>query len=417
MLDFEGWSAFDDESGGVPTGNLWHANANNGRFYAKIAVHAEVEGGTNYQTGTAFPTNPAVGSLFEFNAAGSSLTNAYSFNGTDAVTTAVRGDLFKYTDAGRWVLQSQVGSADGGGTPTDSYARTSIGTGTVTSTVGSVTLSPAIVSGDFLEFVFTLGNRPGGAFLLSADTILGLTAVDATPLPTSAVRALPFKITNNVNGLTAFGHGTVNVWFVSATQLFFNNPRGESTDVVVNKITMPGGSVSGQESPAGVNQLTADLVQVVLWKFPSSPTAVPDAPTAHWRFDDEWNGVYPADTSWYSSRAEALMNAELNPNFDDTTPAWIASEQVRRRVVGESYTYTDGGYTVVAEAGVQYTRRRRDDDLHDAAGPETACCRCDRACRTEHSRSGGTSKTRCPNGSASSRRTSSTEEEPIMRQK
>ena len=57
-----------------------------------------------YSTGTAFPGSPATDDLFEFNADASSIT-AKDFNGSDDITTAVRGDVFKY-DGTDWVKQS-----------------------------------------------------------------------------------------------------------------------------------------------------------------------------------------------------------------------------------------------------------------------------------------------------------------------
>ena len=54
--------------------------------------------------------------------------------------------------------------------------------------------------------------------------------------------------------------------------------------------------------------------------------------------------------------ATALDEADNNPDFsEDTFTLWIATEQVRRRVVNDAYSYTDGGYTVTAVWDIQYS--------------------------------------------------------------
>ena len=118
-------------------------------------------------------------------------------------------------------------------------------------------------------------------------------------------------------------------------------------------------SESGQESPGteGVAELTPDLVRVNFWKWVLTTDGKPADPTAHWRFDDEWDGTTPAQGGgWYTSRAEALDVADNNPAFSqDTWTLWTATEQVRRRVVNDAYSYTDGGYTVTAAWDIQYS--------------------------------------------------------------
>ena len=120
-------------------------------------------------------------------------------------------------------------------------------------------------------------------------------------------------------------------------------------------------SAGGQESPGneGVAQLTADLVTVTLYKWVLTSDGKPADPAAHWRFDDEWDGTTPQSADgggWYINRANALDEADNNPAFsEDTWTLWIASEQVRRRVVNEVYSYTDGGYSVIAAWDIQYS--------------------------------------------------------------
>ena len=111
----------------------------------------------------------------------------------------------------------------------------------------------------------------------------------------------------------------------------------------------------GQESPGtpGVAELTAGLVQATFYAYATSAKA---APTSSWRFDDEWSGDAPGTEGWYTSDADALTNAMLDPDF--ATSGYylqIAREQVRRRVVNDAYSYTDSGWTVVAAWGVQYS--------------------------------------------------------------
>ena len=117
-------------------------------------------------------------------------------------------------------------------------------------------------------------------------------------------------------------------------------------------------SDSGQESPAeeGVTELTADRVSVLFYKY---GTTLQDAPTAHWRFDDEWDDEdTPGDEGWHTSEASALETAELDPDYA-TAGYYLqtAQETVRRRLNsdGDAYTYTDSGYTVTAAWDVQYS--------------------------------------------------------------
>ena len=119
------------------------------------------------------------------------------------------------------------------------------------------------------------------------------------------------------------------------------------------------GSAGGQESPGtpGVAALTPDLVRVAFWKWVLTTDGKPADPTAHWRFDDEWDGTTPFQGGgWYVADDTALDEADNNPAFSqDTWTLWNATEQTRRNVVNDAYTYTDGGYTVTAVWDVQYS--------------------------------------------------------------
>ena len=136
---------------------------------------------------------------------------------------------------------------------------------------------------------------------------------------------------------------------------------GMTIDLQIITVTAGDASESGQESPgnAGVAEKTPDLVTVVLWKWTEDVLGIPDEPDAHWRFDDEWDGTTPESSDgggWYTSRGTALDEADNNPDFSQSTwTLWIATEQVRRRVVDDEYSYTDGGYSLVSVFDDQYS--------------------------------------------------------------
>ena len=118
----------------------------------------------------------------------------------------------------------------------------------------------------------------------------------------------------------------------------------------INKGASSGGG-GQQTTPENVAQLTPDLVQTTFYQVAESQ---PADPLAHWRFDDEWNGV--ATAPWYPSRSAALVSAQTNPAYDAATfSLWTATEQSRRSVVSGAYVYTNYGYTVLAEFGVGYS--------------------------------------------------------------
>ena len=63
--------------------------------------------GSGLAADAAFPASPSDDDLFLFNAAATGLSDAYDFDGTTAITTAARGDVFKYVvSATGWVRQT-----------------------------------------------------------------------------------------------------------------------------------------------------------------------------------------------------------------------------------------------------------------------------------------------------------------------
>ena len=62
----------------------------------------------DYETGSSFPANPNTNDLFNFNADVASGLTCFDYDGTTALTSAERGDLFKYSGS-VWVKQSEAG--------------------------------------------------------------------------------------------------------------------------------------------------------------------------------------------------------------------------------------------------------------------------------------------------------------------
>ena len=161
---------------------------------------------------------------------------------------------------------------------------------------------------------------------------------------------------------TAAHSANVRLFLDDGRTFFFTQTHNQQDGAADIEIVLVGGgevSEAGQESPGteGVAELTPDLVRVIFWKWVLTTDGKPDDPTAHWRFDDEWDGTTPAQGGgWYTSRSEALDVADNAPTFsEDTWTLWSATEQVRRRVVNDAYSYTDGGYTVTAAWDIQYS--------------------------------------------------------------
>ena len=183
----------------------------------------------------------------------------------------------------------------------------------------------------------------------------GLT--DATGIRELGVRLTSNRSTVGVSGLE-------QVRFIDLISQGDNAVLLPSTRITVYLAVIAAAGAAaegGQESPGneGVAELTADIVTVTFWKWVETSDGKPTDPAAHWRFDDEWDGTTPESADgggWYTSRATALDEADNNPDFsEDTFTLWIATEQVRRRVVNDAYSYTDGGYTVTAAWDIQYS--------------------------------------------------------------
>ena len=154
---------------------------------------------------------------------------------------------------------------------------------------------------------------------------------------------------------TGFGQ---NDWlYIGVTVVAGGNLQIGSTDakyagVFTFRVLSYGTAESGQESPGneGVAAQTPDLVTVVLYQwFDDAVDAIPSDPTAHWRFDDEWDGTTPHQGGgWFTSRIDAGDAADNNPDFDEAGwTLWVATEQTRRKVNSDDeYYYTDSGYSL-----------------------------------------------------------------------
>ena len=138
------------------------------------------------------------------------------------------------------------------------------------------------------------------------------------------------------------------------------SPAPGSNDMMDLWCLNVGGSAGGQESPGneGVAELTPGKVQTTLYQwFDDAVDPIPSSPTAHWRFDDEWDGTTPFQGGgWYTSRIDAGTAADANPDFNEATwTLWIATEETRRRVVNEAYTYDDSGYSLFSDNDAAYS--------------------------------------------------------------
>ena len=240
-----------------------------------------------------------------------------------------------------------------------------------TSAWTEVTLTETLVTGALLEVVAaedTSGSNSGTfspAFISSNELLSQATGVSAAP--TDGVGSASLKIHSPTGtGGNEFGHDTIRIRLSDeGDKLWVRSARtaGTFNRLSIHKLlpTAVAAGESGQESPGneGVAELSADLVAVTFWKWVETSDGKPADPGAHWRFDDEWDGTTPESADgggWYTSRATALDEADNNPDFsEDTFTLWIATEQVRRRVVNDAYSYTDGGYTVTAAWDIQYS--------------------------------------------------------------
>ena len=225
---------------------------------------------------------------------------------------------------------------------------------------------PTDLSGDTVFYIRVLATHGSAEILMTKDLLEELVAITPVTWTTSAAGTSAIQI-----------GATRNAYFIPLGQnrgfyigrsnedplrLLWAYTHDGATVIEVQLMTLTAaGSAgeSGQESPGneGVAELTANLVTVTLYKWVLTTDGKPVDPTAHWRFDDEWDGTTPFQGGgWYISRATALDAADNNPAFsEDTWTLWIATEQVRRRVVNDAYSYTDGGYTVTAAWDIQYS--------------------------------------------------------------
>ena len=123
---------------------------------------------------------------------------------------------------------------------------------------------------------------------------------------------------------------------------------------VVNQVI---GTPGGQQSPGGVANLTPDIAQLTYYRYPDFAGATPADPTVSWRFDDGWlNGISAESDGWWATRAAALEQGMLNPDFDaDTFDLHVATAQFIRSVVGGVYQYVDGAWDVEIEWGPEYS--------------------------------------------------------------
>ena len=275
-----------------------------------------------------------------------SATTTINFTGAGATATASNGTV----------------TVDIPGVTASGYTRTLTGTSASLGTsVVTLNLSDEMEDGELIEILWraSAGGRVYGQSLVSADAILDLTAQTTEPTTNSA--AIQFKIGDTATGLNAFGHGSGFLWLIDSNSIYLANGRQRAMVAEVYELIPPAGGAGGQESPGGdgVVELTASLVEITLWKWVETTDGKPADPAAHWRFDDEWDGTTPQSADgggWYINRANALDEADNNPDFSqDTWTLWIANEQVRRRVVDDAYSYTDGGYTVTAVWDIQYS--------------------------------------------------------------
>ena len=243
---------------------------------------------------------------------------------------------------------------------------------------------PAAADGDLLVITFAPDDS-------SPDNAIG--GAEVAFIPLANVLAIPNAYTgsgtadsegSNRDSLrTGFGQ---NDWlYLGVTALTGGNLTIGSTDAkyagvfTFRLLSYGTAAESGEESPGseGVAEKTPDLVTVVLWQwFEDAVTPIPDNPGAHWRFDDEWDGTTPESSDgggWFTSRGAALDDANLNPDFSQSSwTLWIATEQVRRRVVNDEYSYTDGGYSLLSVFDDQYSANSNgpwsttyDEDTHN----------------------------------------------------
>ena len=205
-----------------------------------------------------------------------------------------------------------------------------------------------------------------GSITLSVTSTTGLAAGDHIFIDNERIEitSVDSAIQLTVVATTAAHSANARFFLDDGRTFFFTQSHTQQDGAADIEIILVGGGAAdegGQESPGteGVAVLTAGLVRTTFYAY---ATSAKDAPTSSWRFDDEWSGDAPGAEGWYTSEDSALTNAMLDPDF--ATAGYylqIATEQVRRRVVNEAYSYTDSGWTVTAAWDVQYSTDGSED--------------------------------------------------------
>ena len=234
---------------GNPTAPTPAADDNDTSIATTAYVQTEIAGvggGTTYQTGSAFPGSPSANDLFEFNAAATGLSDAVDYDGSTEITTAARGDVFKY-DGTNWVKQSASGTGGGTDDQTASEVNTDTtnfdgnlsGTDTTVQTAletlddlnvggsGNTNLGLANRDGDSLDITSSSGDNV--TVPAASTTEAGLmAAADKTAL-NGAITGLSFTAGTR-NLATADVDGTISGVNLSILREFKgNDPTGQHT--------------------------------------------------------------------------------------------------------------------------------------------------------------------------------------------
>ena len=307
----------------------------------------------------------------------------FTYNFKDADDNLYFTDADAANEAGLWQWEEDLDPA--------AYARVGSSSGTGAGT-GAVTLTPRTEAAHNFSFTGTIQSgqdrvlfdtnitlptdlADDAAFIVRITATHGSAEMVLTrELLEELVAVAPVTWSISASGTSAINRGaTQNAYFIPIGQnrgtyigrsnedplrllWGYSHDGSVGLDMQLMTLTAAASSTeSGEESPGteGVAQLTAGLVRTTFYAY---ATSAKDAPTSSWRFDDEWSGDAPGTEGWYTSEADALTNAELDPDF--ATSGYylqIATEQVRRRVVNEAYSYTDSGWTVTAAWDVQYS--------------------------------------------------------------
>ena len=319
-----------------------------------------------FSSGDAFPTSPSpVESDFHFFF--SDVASGLDWKDTDEstdLTSADAGDVARF-DGTDWVKQGNLrgpagddgaDGAGGGVTVGDPIGTHRMVNSYTTSRMYETTVpTPASDDGDLLVITFAPdATSPDNAIGGSEIAFVPLANVLAIPNAYTGSGSADSEGSNRDSLRTGFGQ---NDWlYIGVTVVAGGNLTIGSTDAkyagVFTFRVLSYGAAGGQQSPGneGVAEQTPDLVTVVLYQwFDDAVDPIPSNPTAHWRFDDEWDGTTPFQGGgWFTSRIDAGAAADNNPDFDEASwTLWVATEQTRRKVNSDDeYYYTDGGYSV-----------------------------------------------------------------------